>query len=71
MNKGDRETLQRRLEQARRIVNLPTDDLTQERLWGLVSELEKQLAENEGESEADARKKPAPCVSASPGLVSY
>ena len=35
MNKGDRETLQRRLEQAHRIVNLPTDDLTQERLWGL------------------------------------
>ena len=59
MNKGNREALQRRLEQARRIANLPTDDLTQERLWGLVSELEKQLAENEGEAEADARKKPA------------
>jgi hypothetical protein len=65
MNKGNREALQRRLEQARRIANLPTDDLTQERLWGLVSELEKQLAENEGEAEADAQKKPASCVSAS------
>jgi hypothetical protein len=32
MNKGDREALQRRLEQARRIPNLPIDDLTQERL---------------------------------------
>jgi hypothetical protein len=40
---NDRKELERRLEQAKRIANLPVDPLTQERLQRLVRELEEQL----------------------------
>ena len=40
---NDRKELERRLEQAKRIANLPVDPLTKERLQRLVRELEEQL----------------------------
>jgi hypothetical protein len=39
----DRKELERRLEQAKRIADLPVDPLTKERLQRLVRELEEQL----------------------------
>jgi hypothetical protein len=40
---NDRKELERRLEQAKRIANLPVDPLTKERLQRLMRELEEQL----------------------------
>ena len=40
---NDRKELERRLEQARRVADLPVDPLTKERLQRLVRELEEQL----------------------------
>jgi hypothetical protein len=40
---NDRKELERRLEQAKRIADLPVDPLTKERLQRLVRELEEQL----------------------------
>jgi hypothetical protein len=40
---SDRKELERRLEQAKRIADLPVDPLTKERLQRLVRELEEQL----------------------------
>ena len=42
---GDRDELERRLEQARRMANQQTDPVTRERLVCLVRELEDQLRE--------------------------
>jgi hypothetical protein len=43
MNRRDREELERRLAQARRLALEPSDPLTRERLVQLVEELEYQL----------------------------
>jgi hypothetical protein len=43
MAKSDREELERRLEQARRMAKEQTDPLTKERLAALVCDLEEQL----------------------------
>ncbi len=43
LKKSDREELERRLEQARRMAKQPVDPLTKERLDQLVSDLEEQL----------------------------
>jgi hypothetical protein len=43
MNRRDREELERRLAQARRLAREPSDPLTGERLARLVEELEYQL----------------------------
>lgn len=43
IEKSDREELQRRLEQARRMAREPVDPLTKERLAKLVRDLEEQL----------------------------
>jgi hypothetical protein len=43
MNRRDREELERRLAQARRLALEPSDPLTRERLAQLVEELEYQL----------------------------
>jgi hypothetical protein len=40
---NDRKELERRLEQVRRVADLPVDPLTKERLQRLVRELEEQL----------------------------
>jgi hypothetical protein len=40
---SDRKELERRLEQAKRMADLPIDSLTKERLQRLVQELEEQL----------------------------
>jgi hypothetical protein len=41
--KSDREELERRLEQVRRLASGPIDSLTQERLAALIRNLEEQL----------------------------
>jgi hypothetical protein len=41
--KSNREELERRLEQARRMAKQPVDALTKERLEQLIRDLEKQL----------------------------
>jgi len=43
LQKSDREELERRLEQARRMAKEPVDPLTKERLEQLVRDLEEQL----------------------------
>lgn len=43
LKKSDREELERRLEQARRMASQPVDPLTKERLEKLVHDLEEQL----------------------------
>jgi hypothetical protein len=45
--KSDRKELERRLEQAKRMVAMPADPVTNERLRKLVQELEEQLRESE------------------------
>jgi CHASE2 domain-containing sensor protein len=45
--KSDRKELARRLEQAKRMVAMPADPVTNERLRKLVQELEEQLRESE------------------------
>jgi hypothetical protein len=45
MRRIDREELERRLAQARRLALEPTDQLTQERLAQLIEHLELQLQE--------------------------
>jgi hypothetical protein len=50
---GDKEELYRRLAQTRRILTEAFDPLTKERLSGLVSDLERQLAKAEAR-DADA-----------------
>ena len=44
--KGDRKELERRLEQAKRVVALINDPITTERLLKLVKDLEEQLNES-------------------------
>jgi hypothetical protein len=43
LKKSDREELERRLEQARRIARQPVDPRTKERLDRLIRDLEEQL----------------------------
>lgn len=43
IEKSDREELERRLEQARRMAKEPVDPLTKERLAKLIGDLEGQL----------------------------
>jgi hypothetical protein len=43
LQKSDREELERRLEQARRMAKEPVDPLTKERLERLIRDLEEQL----------------------------
>jgi hypothetical protein len=43
MTRANRQTLERKLEQARRLALEPTDPLTRERLAQLIEELEFQL----------------------------
>jgi hypothetical protein len=43
LKKSDREELERRLEQARRMARQPVDPLTKERLDRLIRDLEEQL----------------------------
>jgi hypothetical protein len=43
MTRANRQALERKLEQARRLASEPTDRLTRERLAELVEELEFQL----------------------------
>jgi hypothetical protein len=43
IEKSDREELERRLEQARRMAKEPVDPLTKERLAKLIGDLEQQL----------------------------
>jgi len=45
MTRTDREELNRKLTQARRLAMEPTDPLTQERLAQLIEELEFQLSD--------------------------
>jgi hypothetical protein len=45
MKRWDREELERKLEQARRLALEPTDPLTQERIAQMVEDLEFQLRE--------------------------
>jgi hypothetical protein len=45
--KSDRKDLERRLEQAKRMVVLSNDAVTKERLQKLVQELEEQLQKSE------------------------
>jgi hypothetical protein len=47
VEKSDRRELERRLEQAKRMVAMPADPVTNERLRTLVQELEEQLRESE------------------------
>ena len=43
MSEGERRKLEHRLAQARRLAALPVDDLTKERIAGLIRELEEKL----------------------------
>jgi hypothetical protein len=45
--KNDREELQRRLGQAKRLAAVPSDPVTMERLLKLVQQLEEQLRKSE------------------------
>jgi hypothetical protein len=45
--KSDREELQRRLGQAKRLATVPSDPVTMERLQKLVQQLEEQLRKSE------------------------
>jgi hypothetical protein len=45
--KSDREELQRRLGQAKRLAAVPSDPVTMERLLKLVQQLEEQLRKSE------------------------
>ena len=47
MSEGERRKLEHRLAQARRLAALPVEDLTKERIAGLIRELEEKLGDNQ------------------------
>jgi len=47
MSEGERRKLEHRLAQARRLAALPVDDLTKERIAGLIRELEEKLGDKQ------------------------
>jgi len=47
MSEGKRRKLEHRLVQARRLANLPVDDLTEQRIAGLIRELEEKLGDKQ------------------------